>query len=131
MAIGNLGATITFEVSDKKVLTFNNLSRTVKGRWATHNIILSKPKSEFLGSDLEGLTFKIFLSAMHGVKPRTTLETIEKAVRKGTALDFIVGGKKVGSNKWVITNVSETWDCVLSKGELASANVTLTLQEYV
>ena len=131
MAIGNLGKTITFEVSSDKVLTFTNLSRTVKGRWTQHNIIESKPKSEFLGPDLEGITFKVYLSAMHGVKPRKTLETIEKAVLNGTVLPFVLGGKKVGSNSWVITSVSETWNCVYSKGELVTANVNLTLQEYV
>ena len=131
MAIGNLGKTITFEVSDKKVLTFNNLSRTVKGRWTQHNIIDRKPKPEFLGPDLDGMTFKVSLSAMHGVKPRKTIETIEKAITKGTVLPFVVGGKKVGSNSWVITAVSETWNCVYSKGELVTADVNLTLMEYV
>lgn len=131
MAIGNLGKTITFEVSDKKVLTFTNLSWTVKGRWTQHNIVDSKPKSEFLGPDLDGITFTVKLSAMHGVKPRKTLEKIEKAVTNGTVLPFIVGGKKVGSNSWVITSVSEKWNCVYSKGELVTAEVNLTLMEYV
>ena len=131
MAIGSLGKTIRFEVSDKKVLTFNNLSRTVKGRWTQHNIIGGKAKSEFLGPDLDSMTFKVSLSAMHGVKPRKTIETIEKAVTKGTVMDFILGGKKIGKNKWVIISVSEAWNCVYSKGELVTADVNLTLQEYV
>lgn len=130
MAIGNLGKTITFEVSSDKVLTFYNMSRSVKGRWTQHNV-MGKPIAEFLGPDLDGGSLTVLLSAMHGVKPRKTLETIEKAVTKGTVLPFIVGGKKVGSNNWVITAVSETWKCVYSKGELVSAEVTLTLQEYV
>lgn len=130
MALGNLGKTITFEVSSEKVLTFNNLSRTVKGRWTQHNVISKKPKSEFLGPDLDGVTFKVSLSAMHGVKPRETIETIEKAVRNGTAMSFVVGGKKVGSNSWVIISVSEAWNCVYSGGELVTADINLTLQEY-
>ena len=130
MAIGNLGKTITFEVSSDKVLTFNNLTRTVKGRWTQHNIIDAKPKSEFLGPDVDGITFEVYLSAMHGVKPRKTIETIEKAVNNGTVMSFVVGGKKVGSNSWVITAVSEAWSCVYSKGELVTAKVNLTLQEY-
>ena len=32
--VGNLGSLITFEVSSDKVLTFDNMKRTVKGRWA-------------------------------------------------------------------------------------------------
>ena len=131
MAIGNLGKKITFEVSSEKVLTFNNLNRTVKGRWTQHNNVYRKPKPQFLGPDLDGVTFKISLSAMHGVRPRKTLETIEEEVNNGTVLPFVVGGKKVGSNSWVITAVSEAWNCVYSKGELVSADVNLTLMEYV
>lgn len=131
MAIGNLGKTIVFEVSSDKVLTFYNLNRTVKGRWTKHNRILSKPKPEFLGPELDGNSFNVYLSAMHGVKPRKTIEEIEKAVLNGTVMDFIVGGKKIGSNKWAILYVSEAWKCVYSKGELVSAEITLTLQEYL
>ena len=128
--IGNLGKTIVFEVSDKKILTFSNLSQTVKGRWATHTFPGKRPKSEFLGPDLRDITFDVYLSAMHGVKPRKTLEKIEKAVLKGTVLDFVIGGRKVGNGKWKILSVSESWDCVFSKGELISARVSLSLQEY-
>lgn len=128
--IGNLGKTIVFEVSDEKILTFSNFSKTVKGRWGTHTPIRKKPESEFLGPDLQDGSFDVYLSAMHGVKPRKTIEKIEKAVLKGKVLDFVIGGKKIGSGKWKILSVSEAWDCVFSKGELISAKVSLTLQEY-
>ena len=48
--VGNLGSLITFEVSSDKVLTFDKMKRTVKGRWATHDAIGGKTKSEFLGA---------------------------------------------------------------------------------
>ena len=136
MAIGSLGSLITFEVStDKKgklkVLTFDKLSQKVSGRYSTHNIIGSKPKTEFLGADLRALSFNIHLSAMHGVKPRTTIENIEKAVESGTVLPFAVGSKKVGANKWVIESMSETWEEIYNKGELVSASLSLSLKEYV
>ena len=128
--IGNLGKTIVFEVSDEKVLTFSRFTKTVKGRWGTHTPISGKPESEFLGPDLQDGSFDVYLSVMHGVRPRKTMENIEKAVLKGKVLDFALGGKKIGSGKWKILSVSETWDCVYSKGELISAKASLTLQEY-
>lgn len=129
--IGNLGELITFEVSSDKILTFDKLTRTVKGRWSTHSIIGKKPKSEFVGADLQNGSLNIKLNATHGVKPRKTLKAIEKAVEEGTVMPLVIGGKKVGSNSWVITQSSETWDCIFSKGELITASVSLTLQEYV
>ena len=75
--IGNLGKLITFEVSSKKVLTFNGMQRNVSGRWAQHDIIGSKPVSEFLGPGQQKVTLPIFITVMHGVKPRKTLEKLE------------------------------------------------------
>lgn len=129
--IGNLGSLITFAVSSSKVLTFNKMTQTIKGRWATHSVVNAKPKTEFLGADLRGIVLNIKLDATHGVKPRNTLKEIEKAVENGTAMQLVIGGKKVGDYKWVITQASETWDTIFSKGELIQASVSLTLQEYV
>ena len=129
--IGNLGELITFQVSSKKVLTFHDMQRSVRGRWASHEIIGKKARSEFLGPDLQQVTLPIFLSAMHRVKPRKTLERIRKAIEKGTPFTFVIGGKKVGKHQWVIDNASETWNEIIEDGRLVAANVTLTLREYV
>lgn len=34
MAIGHIGKTVVFETSDRKILNFTKMQRTVKGRWA-------------------------------------------------------------------------------------------------
>lgn len=129
--IGNLGKLIVFEVSSDKVLTFNGMTQTVKGRWATHQVIGGKPKSEFLGADLRQINLPITLSAMHGVRPRSTMEQIEKAVESGTPYTLVIGGKKVGNYQWKITGMSEAWGAIIKDGILAQAKVTLTLDEYV
>lgn len=129
--IGNLGKLIVFEVSSDKVLTFRNMTQTVTGRWATHSVIGGKPVSEFLGAGQRSGNLTISLNVNHGVRPRSTIENIEKAVENGTPFSFVVGGKKVGSNQWVITNMSETWDKIIKDGVLVSASITITLAEYV
>lgn len=128
--IGNLGKLIVFEVSSKSVLTFENMTQTVKGRWTTQNPILGKPYPEFLGPDQRSISLSIFLSAMHGVKPRKTMERIEDAVEQGTPYELVIGGKKVGSNQWVVTDISESWGEILNGGILVSANLTINLAEY-
>lgn len=129
--IGNLGKLIVFEVSSDKVLTFGKMTKSVKGRWTTHAVIGNKPKSEFLGPDQGNISLPIFLTVNHGVRPRSTIEKIEEAVEKGTPFSFVIGGKKVGNHKWVITNMSETWGDIIKDGRLVSANLTLNLAEYV
>lgn len=129
-AIGNLGKLIVFEVSSRKVLTFRDLAQEVKGRWTTQNPILGKPYPEFLGPGQRTISFSVFLSAVHGVQPRKTMENIEEAVESGTPCKLVVGGQRIGSHQWVITDMSETWGEVIQGGKLVSVNLKLSLAEY-
>ena len=129
--IGNFGKLIIFETSDRRVLNFDDFNKTVSGNWAKHERIGKKPKSEFLNPGLQGLTFTIVLDAMHGVRPRSTMETIEKAVESGRVEPLVIGGAKVGKNRWAITQMGEAWNTVLNGGELVRATLNLTLEEYV
>lgn len=128
--IGNLGRLIVFEVSADKVLTFRNMTQSVKGRWTVQNPVLKKPCPEYLGPGQRTISLSIYLSAMHGVKPRKTMERIEQAVEGGTPYQLVIGGKKVGANQWVITDMSEAWGEVIRGGALVSVNLTLNLAEY-
>ena len=131
-SLGCFGEIIKFEVSSNKILTFDKLKRSQAGRWATHPIVLKAPKSEFLGPDLAEASMEVTLSAEHGVKPRSTLNAIEKAVRNGTVDIIAIGGKVFGygGHKWYIESMSETWDEVWSLGELTRATVQLNFKEY-
>lgn len=128
--IGNLGQMIVFEVSIGKVLTFDKMTQSVKGRWAVQEPISGKPYPEFLGPGQRTISLPIYLSAMHGVRPRRTMEQIESAVEDGTPYTLVIGGRKVGSYQWVITEMSEVWETVIKDGTLASASLTLSLAEY-
>lgn len=131
MAIGSLGKLITFETSDKKILTFKDFKREKAGRWGVHNRIGKKPKQQFLGPGLDKVTFTITLSAQHGVKPRTTLDNIGKYVDNGTPAKLVIGTKQVGKNKFIMSQTSEAWDMIWNKGELVKATLDITLEEYV
>ena len=129
--IGNIGKAIIFSTSDKKILNFSDFQQTVSGRWALHERILKKSQSEFLGPDLRKVTFKIVLNATHGIRPRKTMEAMEKMVEKGTTEPLVIGGKKVGKYKWKMLSINETWDVIMNKGELVKATVSITLEEYL
>ena len=61
MALGNWGTTVIFSVSDQKVLTYNNMNRTVGASWATHSRIGAKDQVEYLRPNLQKLTFEMAL----------------------------------------------------------------------
>ena len=131
MVIGNWGAAIVFRVSEKQTLTFQNLNRTVGADWATHSRIGLKDQSEFLRPKLQRITFSVKLDALLGVRPRATLDKLAELVERGTVNTLVVGGKRVGRYRWKIVDVSEAWDTVLTGGELMTATVSLTMEEYL
>ncbi len=126
-AFGN----IIFETSDKKILTFDSFTQNISGRWAAHERIGLKPRQEFIGPSLRTISFNITLNAIYGVKPRTMLESLEKIVEDGTVNTLVIGTKAVGENKWILKEISETWDVIFNKGELVKASLSLSLEEYL
>lgn len=122
---------IVFETSDQRILTFSDFKRDVKGRWEKHATIGTKPVSEFIGPDLDNITFTINLNGNNGVKPRDEMELWNKYVSKGVVSVLVIGGKPVGNNKWSVQGASEAWNTVFNRGELFSGNIDITLEEYV
>lgn len=131
MAIGNWGPDVVFSVSDRKVLTFNDMNRTVGSTWATHSRIGLKDQVEYLRPKLQKLTFTITLDASFGVRPREIIEMLERHTEQGHVFPFVVGGKRVGKNPWRITDQSEAWETIYSKGDLYRAKINVTMEEYV
>lgn len=128
--IGCFGTYLVFETSDAKIFNFNGLKRTVSGRWATHERIGLKPLKQFLGPGADQITFTVKLDAQHGIRPKDTLELIGLCVSYGLPGYLVIGNRRVGVSRFVVTQMSETWDCVWNGGELVQATVELTLEEY-
>ena len=73
--VGSFGS-IVFNVTESQVLTISSLSGTHGSNWASHDMALGKPKSEYIGPKVSGFTFEIMLRAQDGVPPRTMLKKL-------------------------------------------------------
>lgn len=127
--IGSFGD-IVFEVSEKKTQTFKDFERSGSARWDEHEIIGHKPKSEFGGPGLEEISFTILLKVELGINPSKQLEKLRKMRDSGKAAPFIIGGKPISQNYWVITELSESYKVVDAKGNILVAEVNVDLKEY-
>jgi phage protein U len=116
-----------------KVLTFDGLQRDGAGRWATHEIIGQdkKPLLEFLGPDLETLSFSIFMSSFLGINPSAELQKLRSLRDGGVICDFVIGGSAVITNQWIIKSLSESHKTYDGSGNLLVAAVNISLTEYV
>lgn len=133
-SMGSLGALgdISFHVSSwNDIHTIEDLQRNAKNRTVTHAIIGKKPFTEYLGPDLQTISFKIKLNAQWGVNPVLEVEKLVGYCEEGTVLTFTLGGKKFGKNKWMITSVGEAVKYYDNRGAILSSEVDISLQEYV
>ena len=128
--IGYFGK-IRFETSDKRILTFRDFKRDSSVRSEKHNVIGAKPVKEFIGPELDTITFTIDLSAANGVNPRVDAEKWLRMNRAGQAHMLVIGDRWLGLDKWTVENVSQAWNMVFNKGELYSCSVDITLEEYI
>ncbi|MBQ7816359.1 MAG: phage tail protein, partial [Oscillospiraceae bacterium] len=99
-------AGVTFSVSDKTVKTFNNMKWQVSGKYAEHDRHLKRDLLEFLGPELETISFEMRLSVFLGVTPLTEIIKLRSIIQTGKTDRLVIGGKVYGSYKWALTEMS-------------------------
>jgi phage protein U len=121
---------IIFETSDTKILNFTGLTIETAARFATHEVISSKPVTEYIGPGLGTIFFTVNLNGNNGVKPREQLEKWRALAEDGIADILVIGTKQIGKYYWVVKSISEAWNTIFNGGELFSASLNVTLEEY-
>lgn len=130
MQVGCLGDVI-FSVSDDTVETINNFVWSGSARYSTHQRHLTHALTEFTGLNPDAITFDIVVSAYLGADPMAEVVKIWKYERDGTAVPLTIGTHAYGKYRWSITNHKmkmQTYDGV---GDVTSATISVTLQEYL
>ena len=130
MQVGCLGDVI-FSVSDDTVETINNFVWSGSARYSTHQRHLTHALTEFTGLNPDAITFDIVVSAYLGADPMAEVVKIWKYERDGTSVPLTIGTHAYGKYRWSITNHKmkmQTYDGV---GDVTSATISVTLQEYL
>ena len=127
--IGSFGD-LVFKVSDKTVKTFDEMNWEFSSKYETHDRHIKADLLEFLGPEIETISFSITFSVLLGVNPYKELKKLRKMVRKGNAERLVLGGKVYGEYKWVMQAGSTELSRFDGKGNLWAAKVKVTLKEY-
>lgn len=122
---------VMFETSDSRILNFSGFTLDSASRFATHEVIGKKPKTEFIGPGLNTVTFTINLNGNYGVKPREEMTQWIIKSNEGKAHSLVIGGRVLGADKWVVKSISEAWDTIFNGGELFSGKIEVTIEEYI
>lgn len=128
--IGTFGD-LAFEVSDAKVLTYDDYKRESKSRYAKHDLINQRSVLEWLGTELEEISFKMTFTVSLNVNPAEETEKVRRMCLDGVADYLVLGNAVVGENMWIIESVSEAaiaWD---NSGHILVSTVDVKMKEYV
>ena len=124
-------ADIVFEVSNFRVLTYDDFKRESKSRYAKHELINMTTVLEWLGNDLEEISFRMTFNERLGVNPAQEAAKARQLCLDGVADYLILGNSVIGSNLWVIESISEAakaWD---NAGNILVSTLDVKMLEYV
>lgn len=127
--IGTFGS-LAFSVSSKTVKTFDKISLKASAKYATHDRHIKRDLLEYLGPEPKTVDFQMAFSVFHGTNPLREVEKLNKMCETGVAERLVIGGKKYGSYKWVITSVSSELTRYDNKGNAWAAVAKVTMKEY-
>lgn len=125
--IGCLGK-VPFICSHGLVMTFSNLKRDRRSRWAKHDVLGKKPTLEWVGEDLSSVSMDIRLDINLGVTPASALLVLEKMQASKEPHLLLIGGEIIG--RYVISSVTENRKFHSGAGVCLVAEVSLSLTEW-
>lgn len=124
--IGYLGD-IVFTAGNDRILTFSDLQVNRAGRFATHEIIGSKPVIEYLGPEASTISYNIILDSSLGVDVQAEIDRLNDAMVAGKPLPLVEGEKYHGD--FVINALTETHSAMARDGKLIRAELALNMTE--
>lgn len=129
MTVGSWGKDIVFSVSERKILTYQKLSKTSTARFSSHVGIYGKPLREFQGTELEEVSMKVHLNAALGVSINFVVENLKKALYTGKANYLVLGGRRFGNGKYILTKINEDYKKTTINGKFLEVELSLTFVE--
>lgn len=130
MAIGYYGDVI-FQVSTDKILTFKDFKENSSAKIEKHERIGQKPLSEFCGPELDTSSMTIVLKANNGINPIKEYKKLKTYNQNGEAHELVIGGEIIGQDKYVIIDMSASYNIIYRNGFVFSMQVDLNLEEYI
>ena len=90
-----------------------------------------KPATLIKGAGLEQQQFTVRLLRPMGVTPETEIAKYRREVSRGIPRRLVLGGRVIGSHRWLLKAVSVKEVTLDARGRMLAAAVELTFEEFV
>lgn len=131
--VGHFGK-IDFYVKTKKgkprMQSFDEMKWNTSINVEEHKRQGKKPLLEVTGKNSDEITMEIYFMAQYGVNPWKKLLLLRKYNLESKVFPLGIGGRRVGSFKWLITNVSNNLKTFYKNGKVTEVMASVTFKEY-
>ena len=128
--VGNFGTVSFMCMGSNKMLSFHDLARMATASYAEHERNGEKAYLEFGADGLDELSLEIEADARFGFRPLDVQDKLFAMKSTGQAENFILGGRQIGDNPYVITEITETYKSMYADGRPIRIGLALKLKEY-
>ena len=129
MVAGSFGS-LEFCTSSFDVTTFKNLARKRDYRFSRHEVVHGKPYLQFVGEDLESVSFDMVFDRALNPLPKDCRKSRDELVamaKTGNAFPLVVGTVFLGN--YVIESIQEK-DREILGNAITRMDLSVSLKEY-
>ena len=119
---------IRFIVSEKKNILLNDISEKNSVSIATHDSLSRRQKIQWIGYDASSFSLSIVYDSMICKKPYNEYMKMKELM--GHVSPFLIGNKRIGYHRWMLTKLDAKYSRVLTRGELSRIEATAEFTEY-
>lgn len=122
----------TFKVSNKGIYTLKGgIKMKASIAAEAQEKENDKPSTYIKGFNLETLSFSITVFKQKNIDPLSEFNSWKKILYSKKPHPFILGGKKLGSNNFLMKDVSMEETKIVGNGEIVKMVIAIELEEYV
>ena len=126
------GGRIVFGLAARQGFLIGELEESSKAKFVEHEILGSKPITEFVGFENDEVSFSMNFIAGRTTAPMVAIPLLKGILSQAQAYPLIVGGRPVGSfmSQFVLTEVTSTYEHTNGMGIVTVASIDVSLKEY-
>lgn len=113
-----------------KIQSFDGMKWNTSINVEEHKRQGKKPFLEVTGKNADEITMEIYFMAQYGVNPWKKLLLLRKYNLESKVFPLGIGGRRVGSFKWLITSISNNLKTFYKNGKVTEVMVSVTFKEY-
>lgn len=119
---------IVFKVTENKAVPITAFKESSSSKIATHDCMARRQKIQWIQYNAGTLDLTVVFDSMICRKPYA--EYMKLKALEGYTSPLLIGNKRIGYHRWMLTGVSGNYSRIITKGAISRIETTLKFTEY-